>query len=138
MTVKQFTTAAKAAEHDPEAVLGAPITIEMDGREVTFQGATQGQLAVLFAGASDTTSKTQNIASTINFFFSLVEDEDDVRYFKVRLLDRKDAFDADDVADIVMHLVEEWTANPTKQPSDFMPSQKSDGPKSTARQPHKA
>lgn len=132
MAVKEFVTAAKATEGEETGVLGSDLVVTVDGREILFFAPTEGQLALFMAGASDSTSQVGSIASTINFFFSLLDDEN-VRYFKVRLFDRRDPFSAVDVVDIVEYLVGEWSARPTKQPSDYMPSQSSTGQRSTAR-----
>jgi hypothetical protein len=153
MSVREFSTAARVAVVRDEGDRPLPVTIKVDDREVTFQPATEGQIALILAALSDTSGALNGIATVINFFFSLldpdrldVDDEedddfqavvrrldDDVRYFKLRLLDSKDPFDGGDIVDIVVHLIEEWTGNPTKQPSDFMQSQKSGGQKSTAK-----
>lgn len=135
--MKEFVTAVKATAEDDEAIAGQPVHIKVDDREVTFSPATTGQIAILLAGTADSSSTVQGIASSINFFFALLENPDDVRYFKTRLLSRKDPFDTEQITDIVEYLVEEWTARPTKQPSDFQPSQQSDGRKSTAKRHHK-
>lgn len=132
MTIKEFTTSAKAAADDDTGALGKPIQVTVDEREVTFYPPTEGQLAVFFAGASDSSSQVNAVASTINFFFSLLDD-DDIRYFKVRLFNRKDPFDAENIVEIVEYVIGEWSARPTKQPSDFMPSQSNTGRTSTAR-----
>jgi hypothetical protein len=136
--MKEFVTAIKAVESTDEAALGTPVTIKVDDREVTFSPATSGQIAILLAGASDSSTSVTGISSAINFFFSLLDNDDDRRYFKVRLLDRTDPFEAEDVTQIVMYLVEEWSGRPTKQPSDFLPSQESDGQKSTVKRHRQA
>lgn len=132
MTIKEFVTSAEHAADSDEALLTKDIAVTVDGREVLFFAPTEGQLALFMAGASDSTSQMSSIASTINFFFSLL-DEENIRYFKVRLFDRNDKFGAVDVVKLVEYLVGEWSARPTKQPSDFMPSQSPTGQRSTAR-----
>ena len=136
MTVKSFITSAKAADAT-DAPLGEPVTIDLDGREITFLPPTTGQWAVTIAGGTDTANPSQMVADQINFFFSLLADED-VQYFRHRLFDRKDAFDVPNIAEIMEYLIEEWSARPTKQPSDFLPSQSNGGKKSTARRHHVA
>jgi hypothetical protein len=154
MSVREFNTAARTAVVRDDGDQPLPVTVKVDGREVTFQPATEGQIALILAALSDTSGTLNGIATIINFFFSLLdpsklesEDEDDdealervraqldsdVRYFKLRLLDHDDPFDGGDICDIVIHLIEQWTGNPTKKPSDFMQSQKHGGPRSTAK-----
>jgi len=137
MAMKEFTTAAKAAADDPEAVEAEAITFMIDGREIEMQPPTEGQIALLLAGSSDMSSTPEMVASGINFFMSLIVRQDDIRYFKRRLLDRDDEFGADEVSEIIKWLVEEWTARPTKSPSDFTPSQRNGGRKSTGHRQHK-
>lgn len=138
MAMKEFITAAKAAADDPDAVEAEVITFQVDGREIEMLPPSEGQVAILLAGASDMSSGTEMIASSINFFMSLLAHPKDVTYFKRRLLDRNDEFGAENIAQIVEWLVEEWTARPTKQPSDFTPSQQSGGRKSTGHKRHAA
>lgn len=127
MTIRKFTTAVKA-EKD---VLGEDVTISVDGREVVFYAPTTGQLAIAMATVGGPGGLSETTAGSINFFFSLLGDED-ADWFQVRLFDRDDSFDIDAVADLVKMLMEEWSATPTKQPSDFAPSQSSSGQRSTA------
>lgn len=134
MTVKSFTTSGKSVEAN-QTPIGEPVEIELDDRKITFIPPTTGQWAVTMAGSSDPESPAEMIATQINFFFSMLDDED-VSYFRHRLFDREDPFDVDNIAEIIEYLMEEWTARPTKQPSDYLPSQSNGGKKSTARRPH--
>lgn len=132
MALKEFVTAAQST--DGNEVLGTPLRIKVDGRKVGFLPATQGQIAILLAGTSDSADTGDMVASSINFFFALLENRSDVSYFKKRLLDRADPFEADQISEIVAYLVEEWSARPTKAPSDYMQSQSSGGQRSTGPQ----
>lgn len=136
MTVKSFTTAGKSVEAN-QTPLGEPLSIELDGREITFTPPTTGQWAVTMAGGTDTSSPSDMIATQINFFFGML-DTDDVNYFRHRLFDREDPFDVDNITEIIEYLIEEWSARPTKQPSDFLPSQSNGGKRSTAVRRHVA
>jgi len=130
--MKEFVTAAKDTfgEVDDDD----KITFLHDGREVTFFTPSDGQLAIMLnMGGREMDPK---MAGTfIQLWFSMMDD-DTLRYFQSRLMDRNDrAFDLDSeggVFDIFESLVEEWSARPTKQPSDFQPSQRATGRKSTA------
>jgi hypothetical protein len=134
MTIKSFTTSGKSVEQNGTP-MGEPVAVDVDGREVTFVPPTTGQWAVTMAGGTDSSSPSDQVATQINFFFSML-DPKDVAYFKHRLFDREDPFDVDNIADIITYLLEEWAARPTKQPSDYLPSQRSGGKKSTATRPH--
>ena len=132
MTIRQFTTAAKA-EGDGKEPIGDPIQIEVDERPITFYAPTGGQLAVAMAEAAGYNGTGSQAAASINFFFSLLED-DDADWFKGRLFDRKDPFDIEEIGALSKDLMEEWSGTPIKQPSDFAPSQSSTGPRSTGKQ----
>lgn len=135
MTIKEFTTAAKAADEDAAAI-GEPITITVDGDEITFIPPTSGQLTLAMVGASEVSNNLERMAATINFFFSLLSDEDRIM-FKQRLYDREDPFGPDEIGALTEMLMEEWSARPIKQPSDYSPSQRAGGQKSTPRR-HRA
>lgn len=134
MTLKQFTTAARSAPE--EAPAGEPLDVEIDGRKVTLLPPTTGQLAIAMIGGGDMATQGEQIATSINFFFGLLE-EKDAKFFRRRLFDRDDSFDVEQIADICEYATEEWFGRPTKQPSDFLPSQHGSGKKSTAKR-HKA
>jgi len=137
MAIKEFTTSAVASVDEDEGAVGSEVTVKVDGREVTFYPPTSGQLAVTLAGSGDMATEMEQAAATINFFFSLLEHRD-ATFFRKRLFDRDDGFDMDTIADLVSYLLEEWSARPTKQPSDFLPSQRTAGQRSTAKQRHVA
>lgn len=130
MTIKQFTTAAKDP-HDNVAA-GDDQEIEVDGRTVKFYAPTSGQLGVAMATAAGYGTNMDRGAASINFFFSLM-DEEDQNHFKGRLFDRNDPFDIDEISEITTFLMEDWSATPTKQPSDYAQSQSNGGHRSTHR-----
>lgn len=138
MTLKTFSTAAKSVE-DNDAPIGVPIEVTMEAeprvkleeKTVTFIPPTTGQWAVTLAGQGDTTEGSEKIASQINFFFSMLDEKDEV-YFKQRLFNREDPFDIDNVAEIIDYLMEEWSARPTKLSSVSSDSPPSAGKRSTA------
>lgn len=127
--MKEFTTSVAARDE----TFGNAVTIKVDGFEVTFSPCTESQMAMLMASASATGNTMESVADTINFFFSLIDDRDQFVHMKHRLFDKEDPFSVPELTDILLYLVEEWSARPTKQPSDFTPSQRSAGRKSTAR-----
>lgn len=128
MSVREFTTAAKAADRRDDAELPEPVTFTIDGRDVIFNPPTPGQLAMAVAvtGMTD----VQATADIINFFINLLGPNDQ-RFFRSRLFSPDDDFGPEEITAIVQGLIEEWSARPTKQPSDYLPSQSSDGRRST-------
>jgi hypothetical protein len=127
--LKEFVTSAQA----PDEHVGKEVTCRVDDFEVVFSAPTQSQMAMLLAASSATGDTVESIADTINFFFSMVEDENQHSHLKQRLFDRDDPFEIKNIVDILTFLIEEWTARPTQPPSDSMPSQPSVGRRSTAK-----
>lgn len=130
--MREFSTAAAAVETDGDT-FGKDVTIKIDGREVRFLPATEGQLAMVLS--TDAMPVMQKISVAINFFFGLIRDGRDADYFKSRLFDRADPFGAESISEIVTALIEEWTGNPTQSSSDSTPSQDDIGAVSTPSAP---
>lgn len=128
--MKEFVTAVKDVGDVDE---DSPITFKHDGREVTFYEPSSGQQTLMLSmgrGVQDGKSASTFLA----MFFSMMED-DTRQYFEDRLMDRLDGFDLESeggIFDIFEHLTEEWSARPTKQPSDYLPPERSTGKTSTA------
>lgn len=127
--MKEFVTAVKAGGRD----VSEDITVKVDDREITFLSPSQEQMAILIASVSATGDNLQGIAEIINVFFDLVDGTEDHRWLRHRLFDRDDEFSVTEVTDILLYLIEEWTGRPTRQPSDYLPSRKPGGRRSTAR-----
>lgn len=128
----EITTAAKRAEQEGKEDEGTPFSV--DGRECTAYRPGDGQLAVLMATTGRHSSQEESIAGIINFFASVLDDESH-SYVVSRLLDRRDPFGFAEIEDIMKGLVQEWSARPIKQPSDFASSQQTDGQNSTLPTP---
>ena len=128
--MKSFSTAAKAAAHETDPPVGPPITFDIDGRQVTALAPTAAQMAVFMSAFAETTEIAVTITDSINFFHDRFQ-RADATYFKKRLLDPTDPFEFDQVTDILLWLVEEWSGRPTSSPSDSAPSQSNGGPTST-------
>lgn len=133
--MREFTTAAWAAAQDgkeqPEDVVGFPVTVPIDGRKVKFNPASSGQITLVIAAQEgDLFSK---VAAVTNFFFSLVDNDEDKAWFKKRLFDSKDAFGPGMIEEISLALIEEWGARPTQPASNSSSSQEAVGRKSTAK-----
>lgn len=130
--MREFVTAAKdsigeVSEDDAFIFLH-------DGREVKFYKPSSGQASIMMTmGGREMDVRQAGLF--IQLFLELMDD-DTRRYFSGRLLDRNDPFSnlkaEGGLFDIWETLMEEWSARPTKQPSDFQPSRRSTGRSSTA------
>jgi len=130
--MREFVTAAKeVAETDDER--DDMIEFKVDG-VVCFADKTpgDGQLALFMASTSNNSSKNEMIAGTINFFFSVLDDETRT-YLAAKLMDRKDLFGLDEIQEIMHDLVEEWSGRPTGRSSASTSSRRPAGRKSTPR-----
>lgn len=131
--MREFVTAVTAEssrlDHATEDD-AQPVTYRVDGREVTFYPPSTSQLVMIVATEGAETNEM--IANYINFFFGLL-DPKDVAYFRKRLFSRTDDFGIVQIRDISSALIEEWSANPTQQPSDSSDSPQSTGRRSTAK-----
>lgn len=131
--MREFYTAAK--DTLGETTEDDLITFLHDDKEVTFYQPSAGQLAIMSNIMSGNRNDPVLAANFIQLFFAMMEEEDTLPYFRNRLMDRKDTFDLQGdggMFDIFTGLVEEWSARPTKQPSDFQPPRRATGRKSTA------
>ncbi len=134
--MKQFSTAARRAQREEQDQSGLePIHFEFDEQELVANPPGDGQFAMLMASMVDYATNTQTVAAAINFVFSLLDD-DSRRYVQRRLMNPKDVFGGEDIMDMVQFFVEEWTANPTREPSGSTSSPPTDGPKSTVKRRH--
>ncbi len=130
--MKQFYTAVKETD---EATTEDDIIVFMhDDTEVTFFQPSSGQIALMLSIVNNARVEPKNAGAFIQLFFEMMDDETQV-YFQQRLMDRKDSFDLEGeggMFQIFEHLSEEWSARPTKQPSDYQPPRRATGKKSTA------
>jgi hypothetical protein len=127
--MREFVTAAKAVEDEGDT-FGHDTMMRIDGREVWFLPATEGQMALLLS--TDMLPSTDRVSIGVNLFFNLLRDDRDSDYFRGRMFDRKDPFGAGALAEIVQALIEEWSGDPTQGSSDSTGSPPSTGESSTA------
>ena len=92
-----------------------------------YEGAVVALLADVTGRRSKTTDK---ISGLVDFVMDIVDDETKA-YLTDRLLDREDPFGAEDLSQIALGLIAEVGGRPTKLPSDFAPSRKTAGQRST-------
>jgi hypothetical protein len=136
VTLKSFTTANDAV---PESAFedAEPIEFDIDGEPFIAYPPTGGQLALVMASAGKHSKTVDRVVATIDFLDSLLDEEGQER-IRERLMDRNDPFDLEQVEDILDYLVKEWSARPTKQPSDYRRSQSKTTKSSTAKRPSRA
>lgn len=144
--MKQFITAAKEAieaadDNLEEGLLEFELVQQFaddrpdEVRKLAAHKPDDGQLGILIATVGGRSNKITATAGTINFFMSLFDD-DDAAYLESRLLDRKDkGLKIEKVSEILEWFIEEWTGNPTDEPSGSTRSQSSGTKKSTRRTP---
>lgn len=133
--MREFNTAVWAQEQQDQGNtdegIGFPIDVPIDGRKVRFIGATTSGISLVVAASQ--APLTDKVATVTNFFFSLVEKQEDKDWFRQRLWDNKDPFGIGMMEAISLALIEEWSARPTQSASDSSASPPSTGRKSTAR-----
>lgn len=135
--MKEFVTAAKDSlgEVDEES----KITFKHDGRDVTFFEPSTGQQAIMLS-MGGRTMDVRAMGTFIQLFFEMADD-DTARYLQSRLLDRNDPFDVGGeggIMELFEAITEEWSARPTREPSDSLSRPRATGRASTASSRGKA
>ena len=137
--MRAFQTAVEAelSNDTPRSTIDSPlppIRTTLDGRPLVLKGVDSSVIAMgMFAVSSG--SSSESIATLINIFFGMLDDEEEERHYKRRLFDRRDPFDITLITDIVREAFAEWSANPTQPPSGSSSSPGSTGPSSTESAP---
>ena len=121
--MREFKTAARAADGE-----GDVIEFKVDDDVLRAHRPSEGQLAMVMAVIGDFSTTEEQVATIINFYVALLDD-DSRRVAKRRLLiDR--TMDVIDVTHHIQFFVEEWSARPTRQSSDSTSSLVRTGPRS--------
>lgn len=103
----------------------------LDKVECTAYKPNEGQIVILMADVMGRRATfVDKIAGTIDFFTDIL-DQPSKDYVVGRLLDPDDPLGLTELQPIINHIVEEWGGRPTKQPTDFSPSRKPGGQRST-------
>lgn len=135
----------------------AEITYPVDGRDVTFLMPDLNQIVLSTALIESATSDIKAGATLINIFFGLVKDDeievdlngeeidDDSdlpehyrfndytrRWLQAKMMNHRDPFGVEVIAEIMRSLIEEWSANPTQGSSSSSPSRRRAGTASKA------
>lgn len=127
--MKEFITAARRLE-DEDVEVGHDVPFSVDGREIVAHAPTSSQFTLFMAAAVVGVSDADAIATSINFLFELLEPEDQ-RYLKRRLLVRNDDFGAEEIAEILSFLIEEWSGERPTKPSSASANSRSRGTQSS-------
>ena len=127
MSIREFSTSVAQTDQS-KSERSRDVKVKVDGREIEFKGPTSAQLAMVIFGAQGTF--TQQVAAFINFFFACLPKQYH-NEFRARLWDDEDPFDDAMIADIVKHLMEEWSGNPTQPSPASTPTQPPTGSTST-------
>lgn len=154
-SIKSFTSSVVATEASAPA--GPDVTVEIDGRPVTFSAPDMNQTVIMALLIENATSDREAAISLINIFFSMIApderpvdpdgeevDEDDptgmLDYTK-RWLEQKmmkpariDPFGLETIAAVMGHLLEEWSARPTQRSGASSSSPPRAGTTSRAKQ----
>lgn len=135
--MKEFVTAAKTTAGRVDKT--SKIETTHDGNKVVFYEPDTASIAIM-AMISNQKMSVANMGTFIEFIFNVM-DPDTQKYFRRRLMDVDDPFGLDGpggLMDIFKSLTEEWSARPTKSPSDFRPARRATGPGSTGNTAAKA
>lgn len=127
--MKEFKSAAQVAGEQQALVNPRPITFSLDGREMTAESATSGQLAYLVAQQSDEVNAADQVHALFSFLKGIL-DEDDYDFIVAQM--RDGVTSAETVMEIVQWLVEEWTTVPTTSAPASPSRRRSTGKPSTA------
>lgn len=126
--MKEFTTALRAVEDDPEA----PMEFKLDGQVVKAYRPTDGQIAVLMASLGRHTAQSTKVAGVVDFFVATLDD-DSYDYVVNRLLSREDPLDLNQVQEVIEWLIEEWSGRPIQKSSGSTRSRATGGQRSRPR-----
>jgi hypothetical protein len=109
--IKQFGDAARKGKDS--GIEDDPRDIMILDREVTIHSPGSGSLAYLAMAIAGASTDLVQLGQVINFIMSIFDDED-ARYVRGLLLDRESGFDAEDIMELAIWVVEEWSDRPTK------------------------
>jgi hypothetical protein len=129
--MREFVTAVQTMEND-QGTEEEPNEFSLDGVLCQFYQPQDGQVAVLMASTGKHSSEQEQVAAFINFFVGVLDD-DTHTYIVSKLLDRKDRFGLAEVQEILEHMMEVWSGNPTQSFSASTQSPKPVGRRSTPR-----
>lgn len=123
---KAFVTAAREGNQEPDL----PLEFVLDDETYHIFKPKDGQLALVMASMSDYAEDGEGVATFINTFFGLLDD--DTRHdLRRRLMDREDDFGVEAMMEILMWAIEEAADRPTKSSPASTASRTTSGTRST-------
>lgn len=130
--MKEFGKALDLHARDDEAPeYHDPIDIKVLGREISVGYPDSGQLTYLGMLLASEGDWLERAGGLMNFVVNLMND-DDRKFIRGALLDRRVPFGAEEIEEIIEYLMEEWSARPTEPPADSRSSRRAGGQSSTA------
>lgn len=131
--VKSFQMAVKkeAGEEEQEPLTYEFVEADGSAREIVARYPGEGALMLLLASVGD----DENVGAASELFALLAEafSKSDMAFLKKAY--RSGAIETETLMDLVMDMVERWSAFPTQQQSGSSGKQPSTGAKSTGRAP---
>lgn len=124
-SVRTFSSSARSVAEPVEAAETIAYDYEitdpdtgkvLDTRTVEFHAPDTNMLVMMLARL-ESAGNLELAGTTVNFFMSLIPDDDDVRYFNRRLFNPKDPFDISNIAETLSAIVEDWGDRPTEPAS---------------------
>jgi len=107
------------------------------GQTIRVWEPTNGQIALLLAAFSEESESTDS-ANSILTFYKNITDADGYKVVKDFLANPDIPNSFEQLVRLTNLVIEEFTGNPTKQPTDYLPSRRSSGQNSTARPQRRA
>lgn len=113
--MREFQTAVNEELANPEESEAnrRELHTKIDGKAVTLYPLTASQLIVV-AFNLDSGSIMANAAGILNAFFGMLKTDQQIRHYKARLWDDKDAFGVEMISEVMREALAEWTGNPTQ------------------------
>lgn len=140
MAMKEFETAARASSRElgEDSIPFKIKRVDEDGtviqvRELTAHLPDENQIILLTSGLGRGGTQSQRVATVMNFFYNVL-DKADGDYIEARLWDADDEFGLAQVVSIAEWLIEEWSGDPSQEPSGSQSSQSTTGASSTPKQ----
>ena len=126
--IKQFGDAARKSKD--RGIEDDTLDVMILDRQVTLHSPGSGSLAYLAMSIAGAGNDLVQMGQVINFIMSIFGD-DDARYVRGLLLDRDSGFDAEDIMELAIWIVEEWSDRPTKPSTGSSPSRRTTGARTT-------
>lgn len=107
------------------------VELHLNGEIHQVYRPTSGQVAIMMAAFGEDASVADGAASILHFYRNIMEPEG-YAAIKSILNNPRIPDSLERVMELTQDVIEEFTGNPTKQPTDYLQSQKSAGQNSTA------